>query len=201
MLDWFLSSLLLYRYLALFLIMAVSAFGFPLPASLLLVAAGAFTAQDYFDLRSVLAVAFFGCLVGDGFGYWLSYRYGQELLARIGLRRLFKSKRYLKIEKSFEFHSGKIIFLSRFLVSSVGPVVNILSGVVRIKGRKFFGHIIPGEAIYVLLYCLGGYLLGSEWQGIVGILANLGVIIASLVLLALLLGYYQWRRVRRRRNK
>ncbi|MEI6378217.1 MAG: DedA family protein [Candidatus Falkowbacteria bacterium] len=201
MLGLFLTYLLLYKYLALFLLVAVAALGVPLPASMLLVAAGAFAVQGYFDIKFVLLAAFLGCVLGDSVGYGLSSRYGQAVLIRIGLGRIFRSRRYLAIEKIFDMHSGKIIFLSRFLVSSVGPAVNVLSGIAWIKARRFYLAMISGEAVYVLMYCTVGYVLGSEWEEIINILENLGVIIGLSVLLGLGLIYYQWRRMKNKRLK
>jgi len=58
MLGFFLSYLLLYKYVVLFLVVATASFGLPVPATALMMAAGAFIAQGYFDFAGIAVCAF-----------------------------------------------------------------------------------------------------------------------------------------------
>lgn len=53
MLSFFLSYLLVYKYTVLFSVIALASFGAPIPATALLIAAGAFAAQGYLDFQSI----------------------------------------------------------------------------------------------------------------------------------------------------
>lgn len=53
MLSFFLSYLLIYKYTVLFFVIAFASFGFPLPATALLVATGAFVAQGYLSVYAL----------------------------------------------------------------------------------------------------------------------------------------------------
>ena len=119
MLEFFLSYLLVYKYAVLFVVVAAASFGFPLPATPLIMAAGAFTAQGYFNIHWMLACSFFASVLGDSLGYYVSYRFGRKALIRIGFRPILDSPRFARIEKSFRRRSRLSIFLSRFLFTAL----------------------------------------------------------------------------------
>lgn len=60
-----------------------------------------------------------------------------------------------------------LIFFSRF-ITGIGPLINIISGLTKIKYTVFFGVGLLGEVAYVLVYGLVGYYLGSEWENNLG---------------------------------
>lgn len=53
MLSFLLSYLLVYKYTVLFLVIVSASFGVPIPATALIIAAGAFSAQGYLDFSSI----------------------------------------------------------------------------------------------------------------------------------------------------
>jgi len=78
MLGIFLSYLLVYKYLVLFLIVFLASLILPLPATALIMAAGAFSSQGYFNFSEVLLVAFAGSVLGDCCGYFISFYFGKD---------------------------------------------------------------------------------------------------------------------------
>ncbi len=165
----FLSFLLLYKYIGLFVVTLLAALALPLPSSSILAAAGAFSAQGYFSITTVLLVAFIGNITGDALGYFISRFYGTSFLKKIGLEKALASRLYKTLTGYMEHFSYSLIFFSRFL-TGVGPLVNVLSGMTGVKYRTFFGVSILGEIAYVLTYGLVGYYLGSEWENNLGFL-------------------------------
>ena len=122
-----LSYLLLYKYVALFAITYLAAFLFPIPASISLLASGAFASQGYLNLFVVLLVALAGNILGDLTGFVLARLYGKRLLSKIGFRKMIESKQFTGLERFLNENSGPTIFITRF-VGELGPLVNILSG-------------------------------------------------------------------------
>lgn len=194
-----LSFLLLYKYIGLFVVSFLAAFLLPIPSSSILAAAGAFSAQGYFDIKTVLIVAFIGNFLGDLAGYFIARFYGLKFLQKIGFRKIID----LRIYKSIAFYIGEfsysIIFFSRFL-TSVGPLVNILSGLVKIKYRVFFFVEILGEIAYVSLYGLVGYFLGSEWENNIGFLFEATLVIVALGITISLIQYGVFKRIKMSSN-
>ena len=178
-LSTFLTFLLLYTYVGLFLISFLAALLLPLPSSSILAAAGAFAAQGYFSISYVLIAAFMGNILGDTTGYFLAQKIGTTTLQKIGFRKILTSSLYTKLVLYMKKFSFSLIFFSRFL-TGVGPLVNILSGSTGISKQQFFVIAIIGEIAYVLLYGMTGYFLGSEWENNIGFLFE-----ATLVIIAL----------------
>ncbi len=187
MLTIFLSYLLLYKYLILFLVVLLASIIIPLPATALLIAAGAFSIQGYFNIYNVLIFGFLASVLGDCFGYLISFRYGKKLLEEIGLKKFLQNPKFISLEKEFIAHSSPSIFLSRFLFTHLGTSVNILSGMTKISSKKFFFYDASGEAVYVLLYCGTGYFFGSRWEYISNIL---GYAAAVMLLIALVFLFF-----------
>lgn len=178
-LSTFLTFLLLYTYVGLFLISFLAALLLPLPSSSILAAAGAFAAQGYFSISYVLIAAFMGNILGDTTGYFLAQKIGTTTMQKIGFRKIITSSLYTKLVLYMKKFSFSLIFFSRFL-TGVGPLVNILSGSTGISKQQFFVIAIIGEIAYVLLYGMTGYFLGSEWENNIGFLFE-----ATLVIIAL----------------
>ncbi len=189
----FLSFVLLYKYLGLFVIAFIGALVLPVPSSTTLAATSAFASQGYLSFPLVLGVALAGNILGDAIGYLLAYRFGQKVLSKIGFARLLNSPGYHKLQRHIENFSASLIYFTRFL-TEVGPAVNILSGITKVPARTFFIYDILGETSYVLLYGAVGYFLGSQWENNIGFLAEAGLVMASLGFLSMLIQVGIYRR-------
>lgn len=190
--DLFLSFLLLYQYAALFLITFVAAFIIPLPSSSTLFAASAFASQGYMNFALVLLTAYAGNVAGDNAGYFLTKRYGKEVMQKFGFYKALESKKYRIVESLIRTNPRAIIFFSRFF-TGVCPAVNILTGVASVRYRLFLAVDLIGEAIYVLLYGFAGYLLGMQWENSFDFFLKGGVLIISLGVFILLAQKFYFR--------
>lgn len=194
-----LSFLLLYKYFGLFIVSFLAALVLPLPSSSLLAASGAFAAQGYFSITTVLLVAFVGNILGDATGYFLARFYGVPLLRNIGFEKILASSLYAKLTGYMEQFSYSLIFFSRFL-TGIGPLLNILSGVAKVRYKIFFSISIFGEVAYVFLYGLVGYFLGSEWENNLSFLFEATVVIIILGVTIALVQYGVFKRMKKLSN-
>lgn len=165
-----LSFLLLYKYVALFLITYLAALLLPLPSSTSLMAASAFATQGYFYFPAVVIVALVANIFGDLTGFFIARHYGAQFLIRIKLGKILRSKKFIGLEKYLQDKAGLTIFSSRF-VSELGPFVNILAGLSKIPFKTYFLYESMGEFVDVAIYAVAGYFLGSEWQSASGIIS------------------------------
>jgi membrane-associated protein len=160
--DYLLGALGIYGLPLLFVALLVGSIGIPLPASFLLLAAGSFVAQEELSLWPVLGLAAAGAIIGDNIGYALGRWGGRRLFSWLGKRfakeRLGKTKNWLKRR------GGSGIFFSRWLVTPLGPVVNITSGLTRYSWPRFLFYCVTGEALWVLLYVLLGKFFSGQVQ-------------------------------------
>lgn len=187
MLNQILSYILLYKYFALFVITFFASLTNITPASPSLIASGSLIYNGNLNYTQVFIFGFLGTVLGDITAYMLSYYYSREVLMKIGFKKILNSKSFSKIEKVFKKNSGKTIFISRFFLTSFGPVVNLLSGFSKINYKKFILYDILGEAIYIFILTGIGYLFANNWQYISSIIEYIGTILAIIVVIILFL--------------
>lgn len=190
-----LSFILLYKYIGLFIVSYLAALLLPLPSSSTLAAAGSFTAQGYLNISAVLIVAFLGNVLGDLTGYFLARKFGAKILGEIGFEKMISSNLYKKLEFYMHDFSYSLIFFSRFL-TGIGPLINVISGVSKVKYRTFFIIDFVGETAYVLLYAFIGYFLGSEWENNLSFLFEATAVIVVLGLTIVLLQHGIFKRMK-----
>lgn len=186
MLNLFLSYLLIYKYAILFLVVFFTSLWLPLPATALIVAAGAFAAQGYFDFWSIFVCVLIASVLGDISGYFISRRYGKRILMRIGLKSILSSSNFLALENIFKNRSVSTIFYSRFALTHLGPSINILSGLSKIDRRKFITYDILGEILYAIIFSSLGYTFADQWEMISSISQDIITIIVLIFILIIL---------------
>ncbi|MDD3284967.1 MAG: DedA family protein [Patescibacteria group bacterium] len=189
MLNQILSFIFLYKYFALFLITFFASLTNLTPASPSLIASGSLIAQEYLNYYYVFLFGFLGSVLGDITAYFLSYYYSTEVLKKIGFKKLLNSKSFSKAEIYFIKNSGKTIFLSRFFLTSFGPVVNLIAGLSKISFKKFIIYDLPGEAIYVFLFTGIGYLFANNWEYISSLFSYASNILIVIIIIIVLYFY------------
>ncbi len=149
--------LLEYGLVLLFLLVAIESAGIPLPGETALITA-AFLAtpqQHHYTLRSVIAVAAAGAIVGDNVGYWLGRLGGRRLLERWERVARHARKVLPRAERFFARHGGKTVFIGRF-IAFLRITAAWLAGIGHMPWWRF------------LLWNAAG---GIAWAALVGVLA------------------------------
>ncbi len=176
---------------ALFVVLVLAAIGFPLPATLLLIAAGSFVAQEQMNLWQVLIVSSVGAILGDQIGYALGRYGGRNVVSHL-------SKRWGgQLGRAEAFTSrwgGASIFFSRWLVSSLGPWINLTSGITAYPWRRFIIWDVLGELLWVALCVIAGNIFSDRVQYLAEIFGNatwviLGVLVAIILLWMLIISF------------
>lgn len=192
MLDQLLAFIVADSYFALLIIAFLASALNIAPASPSLIAAGSLIAFGQLDYSLVFWFSLMGSILGDLLAYGLALRYGREVLMRFGFRRLLNSTKFLQIERFFTKNSSQTIFISRFFLTSFGPVVNLAAGLAKTDYKKFVICSLAGQIIYVFLLTGIGYLGARHWQYI----SNLYGYLASVLVIAAI--YWLYRRFFRR---
>ena len=189
--DQLLAALLVYGVPLLFAVVAIAAVGVPFPVSLTLVAAGSFAKQGEMRLLPVILAGSLAAILGDQIGYGLSRWGGRRLIDRI-TRRLGGEKKIKKAEALSKKWGGPGIFFSRWLVTELGPWLNVTSGIAGYPWRRFIFWDVLGEVLWVVLYVMLGYIFSDRVQYIAEILGNLAWAILALIV-AIILGWKLFR--------
>jgi membrane-associated protein len=178
-----LSFILIYKYVAILLITYASAAGIPIPSTSVVIAAAAFSSQGYLNFELVLLTAWIGNVTGDNTAYFLTRIFGRRIINRVGiLKKIFDSRQVGKIEDILRSKTFITIFISRFM-SQIGPIVDLLSGLITLDYRKYIVPVLLGELTQVLIFSGVGYELGDQWQSSIGIIGAVGILLAVCVLL------------------
>jgi membrane-associated protein len=199
----FISDLLLtHGYVVIFIGAALDNFGLPASGDVVLFAGGWFSNLGRVALPLVMLSGFGGALVSDNAVYWVGRIGGRPLINRVLKMRflhfLINEGTLEKVERYFEAHGGKMVFVGRF-----GPglrsMTPLFAGVSRMKYYKFLPYNFSAAAVWAVAYTLVGYVFGSYWGELLAVAKSFGYGIVALV--ALVLGAFLLRRFLRRERR
>lgn len=192
MFDQLLAALTHYGSPALFVVVAIAAVGVPLPVNLLLIVTGSLVAQGRAGGWQTIAIASAGSVVGDQIGYSIGRWGGKALVARFsGL--LGGAERVKQLDAKAKRWGGAGVFFSRWLVTPLGPWINLASGVSEYPWPLFALWDVIGESLGAVLYIWLGVVFSDRVQQVGAISGDLGwamagVIVAAFIAWKLLFG-------------
>jgi membrane-associated protein len=199
-LDFVTNLLIAHGYLVVLFGAALDNFGLPSSGDIVLFAGGLFANRGHLALPLVMLSGFAGALMSDNAVYWIGRVGGRPLIGRILKMRflhfLVNEKSLSKVERYFESHGGKTVFVGRF-----GPglrsMTPLFAGVTRMKYYRFIPYNVAAAAVWSVAYSLIGYVFGQYWTELLAVAKSFGygvVGLVFLVLLAYLLRRYQNRK-------
>ena len=186
--DQMLGAMSLYGLPVLLVSIFLASVGVPfIPVSLMLVAAGSFAAQGSMTFWQVILISVLAAILGDHLGYGVARWGGRRLVRRITDRIGGRSK-IEKAEALAKEWGGAGIFLSRWLITGLGPWLNVTSGIAKYPYGRFLFWDVSGELVWVFLYVTLGYVFSDRVQYLADLLGNLGFALLAFFI-ALLLGW------------
>lgn len=153
----------------------LASFGPPLPASFLLIAAGALGQHGGMRWATLVLGGTLAAVAGDLLAAELARAAGQPLRRRLG------PARFRPAERALERWGAPGIFLSRWLLTPVGPTLNLVCGMAGFPRARFAALVAAGELIWVAGYSALGRLFSAridQLNDVVGLLpwlAALGI--------------------------
>lgn len=176
--DFLLTNLLNHGALVLGSTLFLAALGLPLPATMLVVATGAFSKQGVMSLQVAASVAVLAAVAGDGCSYLLGRLVGERYTSR------WKgSKAWRSADQQFERWGIWSIFLSRFLFTPIALPVNLMAGSTQFPWHRFLMAVVAGEAIWVVLFGGLGLLFADSWEALSQVASDLsGFLVGTLLL-------------------
>lgn len=181
-----LNALSEYGLVAVFISVLISSFGLPLPTSFLLLVVGGFVASGDLNFVSVMLAATLGSIIGDHLGYGLGRVGGERVLH--GLARLLKAGTAVqKAQDSMQKWGGFSVFLSRWLITAIGPYINFISGITNYRLFKFSFWDVVGETLWVGVYVGLGMVFSDRIAEVSDALGDLVWVIAAGVVFIVLL--------------
>ncbi len=188
-LDFVTGLLLAHGYLVIFVGAALDNFGLPSSGDVVLLAGGFFANNGQAALPLVMLSGFAGALVSDNAVYWIGRVGGRPLIDRILkirlLHFLINEKSLEKVERYFETHGGKTVFVGRF-----GPglrsMTPLFAGVTRMGYFRFVPYNVAAGLVWAVAYSLVGYVFGQYWGELLAVAKSFGFSVVALVALVIL---------------
>jgi membrane-associated protein len=161
----------------------LSCLALPFPASILMLTAGGFAAAGDLVLWQAFVAAAAGGIAGDQLGYWAGRGLGASLLTRLR-KDPARDKLLARADALMDRRGVLAVFLSRWLLSPLGPWVNLIAGSTSYGWLRFSLAGVAGESVWAGLYVGAGYGFGgnveaaSEMLGsILGLVGAVGAVI------------------------
>jgi len=149
--DALIASLPAYGLPLLALVIFISCLGIPVPGSIGMMLMGAFAAAGEYSLVAVISVALLAAIAGDQTGYFIGRTGGRRLVER--LTRHPARKAAIDTAEAEMARRGMLaVFLTRWLLSPLGPYLNLLTGATRFPWMRFTIAGAAGEAVWVGAY-------------------------------------------------
>lgn len=190
--DFLLTQIINYGVSIVGVILLLGAMGVPMPGTVTVVAAGAFSSQGILSWPVAASIGLVSAVIGDSISYAMGY-YARKPV----LKRFSGTQAWIQAEQSFRRWGGMSIFFSRFLVTAIAIPVNLLAGTGDFSYKRFIIFDIAGETIWILGFGGLGYLFSNEWELIGDFLSNFG----GLMLGILILGVGIWLAMRWMKKK
>jgi membrane protein DedA with SNARE-associated domain len=183
MLDQLLAALTEYGSPALFVVVAIAALGVPVPVTLLLIVTGSLATQGAMNLWVAIAIAAVAAVTGDQIGFGVGRWGGKKVVARFG-RLLGSPERIQELDAKAKRWGGAGVFFSRWLVTPLGPWINLASGAAGYSWLRFTLWDILGELLGAVLFIWLGHLFSDRVQEVGAIFGDLtwailGILVAA----------------------
>ena len=158
-----------------------------LPGDSLLFAAGSLAGLGLLNLWILIPILFIAAISGDNLNFAIGKFTGKKL---VNSKRKIIKKEYLdRTHSYYEKHGGKTVIIARFIpiIRTFAPFV---AGLGSMTYKKFLLFCLLGNAIWILIFTLGGYLLcRNEWVQSHFTLVTLGII--GISILPIIIGFFK----------
>lgn len=194
-----LSLLARHGYAVTFWMLLAEALGFPLPAAIALVGAGAAIASHTLVGARVVFVAMIALLIGDTFQFWLGRYTGWGLLAFLCRLSMNPETCILRSAESF-YKRGKVTIVIAKFIPGINTMAAPLAGSMKMRYTQFFYLDLAGSLLYMLSYLTVGYLSRDFLAAILNSFYAAGRVMEAVLIVAVIV-YAGYRLVQFRKFK
>lgn len=155
-------------YLGVFILMTLESAGIPIPSEVIMTYGGFIAAPG--GIVHVVAVAVIGSLgtgLGSAIGYAVGAWGGKPFLDKYGKFFGISPQKMLWAERWFCKYGESACIYTR-LLPVVRTVVNVPAGLLNMDFKKFIVYSMVGAFPWCLVLACIGYILGENWESIMG---------------------------------
>jgi membrane protein DedA with SNARE-associated domain/rhodanese-related sulfurtransferase len=191
--------LLVYGYVLLFGWILVEQLGVPLPATPLILASGALTAQHELNFGLVLLAGLLACAIADTTWFFIGRRYGHRVVGVLCKLSLEPQVCVRRTENSLGGRRRQITIVFAKFIPGVATVISPLAGRSSMRYRHFLALDALGSSLWITTLLLCGRLFGDALKRNPGLLDEAGRFSGALLLTGIV-GFFLIRLWRRHRT-
>ncbi len=177
-----------YGMYAVAVIVFLAALGIPLPSSVLVVTCGGLAASGDLNIIQLMVTTAICYAVGDQVAFAIGAAAGPQQIEKMK-RRPKLEKLVNKAENLYSKHGSFAVFLSRTVLSPIGPSMAYLSGASKMNRLQFSVLSALGIALWSAAYSLLGYISAGNLPVVSDLVAS---ILATVFFLLLSIGFFIW---------
>src|ERR1700758_2544310 len=152
-----LLSMAHHGYALIFIVLLAESMGFPFPASIALVTAGAAVASHTLSGSGIFLAAAIALLIGDTVQFWLGHFTGWALLGFLCRLSMNPETCMLRSAESF-YKRGKMTLVIAKFIPGINTMAAPLAGSMKMRFAQFLRLDFAGCLLYTLTYLLIGYV-------------------------------------------
>lgn len=189
-------------YLGAFLGLVMDAACFPIPSEALLPFIGFMTWKGGLNPFLSLSACIAGCVVGATFAYFVGRKGGRPLVKRFGKYILLTESKLEVAERWFNRWGAWTVLFGRWM-TGIRPTISIPAGIFKVPYPKFIAFTVVGYGAWCAFGMWLGYVLGENWEIIVGLLQRVGIwsLVALGMVVVIALAFVVYRKARLSKNK
>lgn len=180
------NLIMVYGYLALFILMLLEGSSLPVPSEVVLPLAGVFSAKGLLNFYPAFAACLLGSIGGLAIDYFIGYWLGKEVIYKHLKLFHIKKESLDAFDAWFQKNGIAAIFISR-LLPVVRTAMSFPAGFARMRLRTFFSYSILGTFIWDLVLILYGFYFLSVDNAVLVLVAVAVFTLALYVLYTLAL--------------
>ena len=160
----------------------------PVPAMVLLITVGALASQGEEKLHLYLVVlsGVIGCLIADGFWFWLGRRWGSGVIRLVCSFTANPQKSRERSHRIFDKWGLRLLLVAKF-VPGLDGVAPPLAGAEGATIKGFLSYDAAGLLLWTAAYVAAGFLFANQIAGVMQVLERFGRTLLVLIGVPLLL--------------
>jgi membrane protein DedA with SNARE-associated domain len=175
------------------LLMGLESMVMPIPSDVVMPFAGWLSFEGQMDWVMASLAGTLGCTLGSLIAYYIGYYGGRPLILRYGRYVMLQEKHLESAERWFLKWGASAVFFTR-LLPVLRTFISIPAGICRMNVVTFAVLTTLGSVLWCFALTYAGYLLGPEWDSIIGFFEPFEVFIVAGAIAVVLYYYLCYRR-------
>ncbi|MCD1294701.1 hypothetical protein CUJ83_06765 [Methanocella sp. CWC-04] len=154
-------------YLGVFILMTIESAGIPVPSEVIMTYGGFMASEGKVNVLLVALVGTLGTGLGSTIGYAIGYWGGKPVVDKYGKFIGITPQKMLWAERWFCKYGESACIYTR-LLPVVRTIVNVPAGLLGMNFYKFIVYSMIGAFPWCFILAYIGFLLGENWESIMG---------------------------------